>query len=118
MPEQPLPKGSVQLALERQLFGRFTSRESVIAVPLTPIIIFKNNPERIGWVLVNTGNIQITIQLGREVVAGKGVIAPAQGDTITTTYIEDAQVPTREWSAVASAAGGEIFIIEMIRVGL
>ncbi len=116
MPDE-LPKGAVQLALERQLFGRFTSHESVIAVPVTPTIIFKNNPERIGWVLVNTGNIQITIRLGRVITSGQGIIAAQQGDTIASNYLEDGQVPTREWSAIASAANGEIFIVEFIRAG-
>lgn len=112
-----IPKGAVQTALEKQFFGRFTSREAVVPVGVTAQVILNNNPERIGWVLVNTGNIQITIRLDRTVSAGQGVIAAQQGDTIASTFIEDGQVPTREWSAIASAAGGEIYLLEFIREG-
>jgi hypothetical protein len=117
MPDN-IPKGAVQTALEKQFFGRFTSREAVVSIAVTAAVIMNNNPERIGWVLVNTGNIQITIRLDREITAGQGIIAAQQGDTIASTFIEDGQLPTREWSAIASAAGGEIYLLEFIREGV
>jgi len=117
MPEQ-LPRGAVQMALEQQLFGRFTVREGIVAVGITTQVLLKNNPERIGYVLTNTGNIQITMQLKRDLVVGKGLIIAAQGDTMSTTFIEDGQFPTFELSAIAAGVGGEVYVLEFIRVSV
>lgn len=118
MPGRLQAEGAVQRALESQLFGKFTTVRRLISVAQTPEVIFKNNPERIGWVMVNTGNIQITFDIIQDVTAGKGLILPAEGDTVSVNYIEDAQYPTHEISAIASAAGGEVYITEFIRVSL
>lgn len=115
MADQPLPSGAVQRALELQLFGRFTVRENIVSVGTTAGVLMKNNPERIGYVVVNTGNIQITMGLKRNVAAGIGLIIAAQGDTLSTTYVEDGQFPAYELSAVASSAGGEVMLLEFIR---
>lgn len=116
--KQQLPEGAVQRALELQLFGRFTTRESTIAVAVNAGVILNNNPERIGYVMINTGAAQITFGLKRDQVDGKGLLLAQQGDTITTNYIEDAQFPTHEISAIAGAVGGEVFITEFIRVNV
>jgi len=58
MDESTLPVGAVQRALNQQLFGRFTTRENVVSVGIVSQILLKNNPERIGWVITNTGNIR------------------------------------------------------------
>mgnify|MGYP000441070722 CR=1 FL=1 len=113
-----LPRGAVQMALEQQLFGRFTVRENTISVGIVPQVLLKSSPERIGYVLTNTGNIQVTMTLARDVVVGVGLIIAQQGDTMSTTFIEDGQFPTFELSAIGSGAGAQLYIIEFIRVGV
>ena len=116
--EVTLPQGAVQRALELQLFGRFTTRETTIAVGVSAAVILNNNPERIGFVMTNTGGTGITFSLKRDIVANKGLILAQQGDTVTTNYIEDAQYPTHELSAISDALNGELFIVEFIRVNI
>lgn len=111
-------KGAVQLALEKQLFGRFTTRERTLSVGATPVVALLNNPERIAWVIVNTGTERVTFRLNQDVTAGQGFSLPNQGDTVSVNYLEDGQYPTHEISVIADAAGGELFITEFIRYGL
>lgn len=118
MDESQLNKGAVQQALERQLFGRFTTRERTVSVGAVPLVILKNNPERIAFIMVNTGTQRITFSLKQDVVAGTGMVLPQAGDTVSANYIEDAIYTTHEISAVADAAGGELFITEFMRYGL
>ncbi len=113
---EKLPRGAVQMALEQQLFGRFTVREGLVAVGIVSQVLLKNSPERIGYVITNTGNVQITMQLRRDLVAGRGLIVAQQGDTMSTTFIEDGQFPTFELSAIAAAANAEVYLLEFIRV--
>jgi len=52
------------------------------------------------------------------VVVDKGFKLPAEGDTVSVNYIEDGQFPTNEISAIASAANGEVFIVEFVRYSI
>ncbi len=113
-----LPRGAVQMALEQTLFGRFTVRENIVSIGIVPQVLLKSSPERIGYVLTNTGNIQITMLLARDVVAGQGLIIAQQGDTMSTTFIEDGQFPTYELSAIGSGVGAEAYVLEFLRVGV
>lgn len=112
------PQGAVQLALEAQLFGKFTTRESEVVVGVTTTVIVNNNPERIGMVIVNSAGVPVTISLKRDVALYKGLILSQQGDTLSTNYIEDAQFPTHELSAIADGTPSELYIIEFIRDSL
>lgn len=108
-------QGAVQRALELQLFGKFTSRERLVVVDTSAQIILLNNPERIGYIMVNTGSTKVTFALRQDVQADRGFVLPEQGDTVTVNYIEDGQFPTRELSAIASTSASELFIVEFIR---
>ena len=116
--EDLIARGAVQLALEQQLFGKFTSRRSTTNVGTTPVVILNNNPERIGWVMVNRTDNRITFDLIQDVSDGVGFILPETGDTVTVNYLEDGQFPTHEISAVCDNAAGAIFLMEFIRYNL
>lgn len=118
MSESKQAEGAVQRALELQLFGKFTTITRTESVSVNGVVIFKNNPERIGWVMVNTGNIQVTFGVNQNIENNKGFILPQLGDTVSVNYIEDAQFPTHELSAIAADVGGEVYITEFIRVSL
>lgn len=115
---KPRPMGAVELALEQQLFGRFTTVERVVSIADASIRLLNNNPERMGWVIVNTAPQQLTFRLQPGVVSGEGFILVNNGDTASTTYLEDGQFPTHEINIIAAAAGGECFVIEFIRDAL
>ncbi len=107
--------GAVALFLEKQLFGSFVTRERVIPVATIAAVLLNNNPERIGYILVNTGTASLTLRLSRTITQNEGIVMPNNGDTLSTTYIEDGNFPTRELSAVSAIAPGEILAIEFIR---
>lgn len=118
MADISLPKGAVQRALELQLFGVFTTRETTLTVNADSKVILNNNPERIGFVIVNSGATLITFSLKRDLVSGTGFILPQHGDTVTSSFVEDGQFPTNELSAISDAAGGVLYILEFIRATL
>lgn len=110
--------GAVQKALETRFFGRFTSREQLLSVTTTARVILLNNPERIGFVLVNTGTDNITFATQQDVTLSKGFVLPNAGDTVSVSFLEDGQFSTREFSAIAGGAGGELFVTEFVRYNL
>lgn len=115
---EPRPQGAVELALEQQLFGRFTTKERIVAIGVNSIRLLNNNPERMGWIIVNTAPQQLTFRLEPGVVSGQGFILVNNGDTASTTYLEDGQFPTHEINIIAAAAGGQCFVAEFIRDSL
>lgn len=116
--DEMVVKGAVQRALERQLFGQFATRRKIVSVNTTPVVILQNNPERIGFVIVNATNVQITFDLIQSVVSGTGFVLPAQADTVSANYVEDGVFTTHELSAVAESAGGKLFITEFLRINV
>jgi len=112
------PMGAVELALEQQLFGRFTTKSRSVDVGAASINLLPNSPERIGWALVNTASQQLTFAPDAIVVSGAAFTLVNNGDTCSTTYLEDGQFPTHEISIIAAAAGGRCFIVEFIRDAL
>lgn len=115
MPEHNRPQGAVELALAQQLFGRFTTVERIEDVTNVSERLLSNNPERMGWIIVNTAAQQLTFRPAPLVVSGRGFILVNNGDTASTTYLEDGQFPTHELSIIAAAAGGQCYIVEFIR---
>lgn len=107
--------GAVALFLEKQLFGSFVTRERVLAVGTSAAVLLRNNPERIGYLLINTGTASLTLRHNRVVVVNEGIVMANAGDTLSTTYVEDGTFPTIELNAIAAAVGGEIMAIEFIR---
>lgn len=115
---KPRPMGAVELALEQQLFGRFTTVERDVAVGASSIMLLKNNPERMGWLIVNTAANQLTFRLERGIVSGTGFLLVNNGDSVTSTYLEDGQFPTHELNVIAALAGGSCYVVEFIRDAL
>lgn len=107
--------GAVALFLEKQLFGSFVTRERVLVVATSASVILRNNPERIGYLLVNTGTTSLTLRLGRVITVNEGIVMANAGDTLSVTYIEDGNFPTLEFSAISAVAVGEILALEFIR---
>jgi len=118
MGNQNRPMGAVELALEQQLFGRFTTKERIEDVSNASERLLNNNPERIGWIIVNTAAQQLTFRPSQAVVSGWGFILVNNGDTCSTTYLEDGQFPTHEISIISAAAGGQCYVVEFIRDSL
>lgn len=111
------PKGAVEKYLEDLYGGHFRTIERVVAVGVNAAVLLKANPERVGFVVVNTGGIQITLRTSRVLTAGKGLIVAQAGDTLSATIIEDGMFPTSELNAIASVASGELYVLEFIREG-
>lgn len=109
------PIGAVEKYLSELFGGHFRTIEKVVPVATDAAVLLKANPERVGFTIVNTGGIQITLRTSRVVEAGKGLVVAQAGDTLNSTFIEDGMFPTSELNAIAAAANGEVYVLEFIR---
>jgi len=110
-----IPQGAVESALMQQLYGRFTVSESTVSVATTSTQILKNNPERVGFVMINSGSYLLTISIRADLELYKGFVLSQRGDTMASLFIEDGILPILDFYGIADTTAGEITIYEFIR---
>jgi len=88
----------------------------VSQVGTTDVVILKNNPRRIGLVIINlsANAIYVRPQMTASATAGIGLVAG--GGSLSMNCIEDFHLPSLEWHAVASAAGSAIYTVGIVIV--
>jgi hypothetical protein len=80
------------------------------------VIIFKNNPRRIGLVVMNLSTNGIYVRPQMEASATAGIALVAGGGSLSMNCIEDFHLPALEWHAVASGGGSAIYSVGIVIV--
>jgi hypothetical protein len=104
------------ITIVQQLYGvRFTHRTnhltSVIGVSVVKIL--NNNPERTSMIVTNNSLNTMYIHNENTVAATLGILLQP-GATITFNIFDDGLLPTGDWYAIASGAGSNITVTEII----
>lgn len=103
------------LIVER--FGRpvtpFENR-TVTSVGLTAAIFLRQDPDRLGFLIVNLSVNNLWIGPFANVSTTKGIKIPPSGGSVTSTWDEDFDVVGKEWYAIADGAGSAILTEEYI----
>lgn len=112
MPKQ----GSVEEIIKAEIGGSFTLRPRAVTVTTTPVEILRNNPERVMWLIVNTGDAEVTFGWGLPLVAGSAIPFGGNGGGASVNVREDFILPIFPAFAVVSAGTGTLYITEVFRV--
>lgn len=96
--------GAVEEIIGREVPGRFAVEESTVVVGTAVSEILKNDPERVSWLLVNTGTT--TAQVSFELSPGTPDAIPIFGDggSLSVNVREDFVLTTH--SLLGSVAVG------------
>ena len=109
---------TVRDLLARKVGVPVTARTSPVGVAVAPgNRVLKQDPTRIFFLVVNTGAVPVFLQpaVGTAPQGGSnGVRLEANGGAATTWWEEDGEVTAYEWNGVASAAGGVVFVMEVV----
>lgn len=105
---------ALQSVIER-FGGRVIERESRPLVGTTATAIVSNNPDRLALIVINESANDFAFGLTPQVTATTGIRLGANGGMVSMDVIEDLTLPAREWYGVASAAGSQIYVLEVIR---
>lgn len=117
---QPPGKSIHQLLADR--YGVAVRSESDpdgnVSVDTTAEVLVRPNPARIGLLIVNLSSNIVYVKPGKGVSATSGIVLSPQGGSLTVDYLEDFDLPAREWQAVASAAASNVLVVEsMVQPG-
>jgi hypothetical protein len=87
----------------------------VSSVGTSAVKVLNNNPDRIGWLIVNMSVNTVYLAHSPDVGAAKGIILTAGGGSASSIVREDGEAVTYEVWTLASGATSAIYVIEYVK---
>lgn len=84
----------------------------VTAVPTTVTMILKNNPDRVGYTIVNLGAKDLHVAFDNEVSTSRGILISAAGGSLTLSADEDGEICGYALYGISTDAQNNIYSIE------
>lgn len=84
----------------------------IAAVGTTAVLVLSSNPRRFSFTFINLSSNIIYISPNTEVSATRGIYVAPNGGFLSLNYIDDMELVTHDWYAVATAAASEIYVLE------
>lgn len=105
--------------IEREFGVKTGSRENPItdSVGITAARVLPNNPNRLGWILVNLSVNLLYLGFSPDVSSSKGIQVGSNGGMASMVYKEDFELAAQEVYAVAAGANSAIYVVETFIVG-
>lgn len=92
----------------------------VSPIGVNPIVVLANNPNRLGFIIMNLSANVVYLDLTNEVNAGAGTEVglrlDANGGFATMIWNEDFQMVAWAWWAVSTAVATRLVILEVVEI--
>ena len=108
--------GAAQLFVERLVGGFFVARETDLTLTTTAAEILRNDPERVGWLLVVTGATQAQLAFNIQITLATAILIPASGGSFSVNVREDFTLPTNALYGNVDVGTTTVHIVEVVRV--
>jgi hypothetical protein len=76
--------------------------------------VLDNNPDRVGWFIVNLSPNNVYIHFASDVSSSKGVFLAPNGGMASMVWDEDFHAVGWEIWGIASASNSSIYVVEII----
>ncbi len=106
---------AIQQWVEANYGGSFQTKETTVAVGAGVTQLVDHDFERVGLIFVNTGAAAATLAPNKQVNLTGGVLLVAAGGSLSLNVRDDLVLPGFEWSAISSAAGTSIYVLQVVR---
>jgi len=113
-------KGGNMGVLSDLLRARFgiETRESinpiVAAVGVAAVVVIRNHPDRVGFVIVNLSANPVYLAPDGGALATYGIRLDPNGGFLSMIWDEDFELVSHEWWGIAPAGASNIFVSEVI----
>lgn len=95
--------------------GQYEETDQGVTVGTNPTVILQSNPERMSLGIINIGSSDVYISPNSNVTNAKGILLLAGGGSFTCNVRDDLTLPTLQWWCVSTAAGGQVYTVEIDR---
>ena len=110
--------GAREFTLKRFGFPtRAVENPVVAAVGTSAVVILKNNPDRVFWLVVNLSTNVVYVALSEDVGDAKGIRLDANGGWASMSVEEDGEAVAYAVHAKATGAASAIYVLEMEKTG-
>jgi hypothetical protein len=103
-----------------QRFGtNFKVTENPITgtITTTPTLILHNNPDRLGWIIINQGTNDAYLGFKASITAGTGIPLKAGGGQVIIFYEEDLILPEYEVWGISETGNTTVWVLEIVATG-
>lgn len=109
------PAGSVSDLLAKKYGVKVNCIENpeITASGAAAAVLVKNNPRRLGLVLINLGANTVYLGLARDVSAAKGIAVAPNGGPVSMDMEADFILPTREWWVISPAGASNLYSLSV-----
>ena len=114
MADQVQLYGAVAEYVRRTYGGDFEVRDSSVTVGVAAQDLVGANPNRAALVIVNNSVNTLRVAVRSEPSASNGIVLNASGGLLALNMIEDLLLPSYGWRAIASGAGSQVYVLEVI----
>lgn len=108
--------GAAQLFVEDFVGGFFAVRERDITLTTTAQEVLRNDPERVGWLIVVTGATTAQLAFGPAPSAAASILIGGGGGTFSANVRDDFTMPTNALNGNVAAGTTTLHIVEIVRV--
>jgi hypothetical protein len=108
--------GAAQEFIERLVGGFFVTRERDVTLTTTAAEILRNDPERVGWLIIVTGATQAQLAFNINIATATAILVPGIGGSFSANVREDFTLTTVSVYGNVAAGTTTLHIIEIIRV--
>ena len=108
--------GAAQVFIERLVGGFFVTRESDVTLTTAAAEILRNDPERVGWLVVVTGATEAQLAFNINVTTAASIRIPGSGGSFSVNVREDFTLPTVSLYGNVAAGTTTLHVVEIVRV--
>lgn len=108
--------GAAQLFIERLIGGFFVTRESDLTLTVTAQEILRNDPERVGWLIIVTGVNQAQLAFNINITTATAILIASAGGSFSANVRDDFTLTTVSVYGNVAAGTTTLHIVEIIRV--
>ena len=101
--------------IERKYGVRVTPFENpeIAQVGIVPLILFRNNPRRIGFLVMNLSANAMYLGFTQDVGAAYGITLAAGGGFVSMNLDDDFTLPSREWWILAAGLASPLYSLSL-----
>lgn len=108
--------GAVEEIIARRFGGRCAVESETVTVGASVGVVLKNDPERVAWLLVNTGSEDAHVAWQRPAASPDAVPVVANGGSLAVNVEDDFILPTWELVGRAAVVSTTLHVISVRRV--
>lgn len=109
-----MPGANAEL-IALEVKGQFNVIERTVTVGIAVTELMGGNPERVGFLIVVIGTVQVSVGWTQEITATDGIPVALSGGSLSANVRDDFILPVFPMHGIVAAATSNVRVIEIVR---